>query len=114
MQALVGGGEAVARKEILPAGIGGHVQVLPVAQAGATYRLVIERKAQRLHQMQAGTGDHAGTADIARIGRNLGRIQHDIEHESPWLRMKNHHEGDTGTFVVVWRLRGQKMLASIA
>ena len=93
MQALVDGGEAVARKEILPAGIGRHVQVLPVAQTGATYRLVIERKAQWLHQMQMGTGDHAGTADIARIGRNLGCIQHDIEHESPWLRTKNHHEG---------------------
>ena len=94
MQALVGGGETVARKEILPAGIGRHVQILPVAQAGATYRLVIERKAQRLYQMQAGAGDHTGTADIARIGRNLGRIQHNVEHESPWLRTKNHHEGD--------------------
>ena len=113
MQAFIGGGEAVARKEILPAGIGRHVQVLPVAQAGATHRLVVERKAQRLHQVQAGTGDHAGTADIARIGRNLGRIQHDIEHESPWLRMKNHHEGDRhlrGGLAVTW----QKMLASIA
>ena len=36
----------------------------------------------------------AGAADIARIGRNLGRIQHNVEHESPWLRTKNHHEGD--------------------
>ena len=93
MQALVGGGEAVERKEILPAGIGRHVQVLPVAQTGATHRLVVERKPQRLHQMQAGAGNHAGAADIARIGRNLGRIQHNVEHESPWLRMKNHHEG---------------------
>ena len=93
MQATIGGRETVARKEVLPAGISRHVQVLPVAQAGATYRLVIERKAQWLHQMQMGAGDHAGTAYIARIGRNLGRIQHDIEHESPWLRTKNHHEG---------------------
>ena len=93
MQAFVGGGEAVARKEILPAGIGRHVQILPVAQAGATHRLVVERKPQRLHQMQAGAGNHAGAADIARIGRNLGRIQHNVEHESPWLRTKNHHEG---------------------
>ena len=51
MQAFVGRGETIARKEILPAGIGGHVQVLPVAQAGATYCLVVERKAQWLHQM---------------------------------------------------------------
>ena len=92
MQATIGGGEIVARKEILPAGIGRHVQVLPVAQTGATYRLVVERKPQRLHQMQAGAGNHAGAADIARIGRNLGRIQHNVEHESPWLRTKNHHE----------------------
>ena len=100
MQAVVGGGKVIARKEILPAGIGRHVQVLPVAQAGATHRFVVERKAQWLHQMQAGAGDHAGTADITRIGRNLGRIQHDIEHESPWHRTKNHHEGAV-TFVVV-------------
>ena len=93
MQATIGRGEVVARKKILPAGIGRHVQVLPVAQSGATHRLVVERKPQRLHQMQAGTGNHAGAADIARIGRNLGRVQHDVEHESPWLRTKNHHEG---------------------
>lgn len=102
MQAFVGRGETIARKEILPAGIGGHVQVLPVAQAGATYRLVVERKAQWLHQMQTGAGDHAGTADIARIGRNLGRTQHDVEHESPWLRTKNHHEGDSELPPISW------------
>ena len=52
MQTLIGGGEVVAGKEVLPAGIRRYVQVLPVAQAGTTHRLVVERKAQRLHQMR--------------------------------------------------------------
>ncbi len=97
-------GRTVARKEILPAGIGRHIQVLPVAGRGDVPSCR-ERKAQRLHQMQAGAGDHAGTGRFARIGRNLGAYSTILNMN---LLGSERKTTTKGTFVVVWQLHRRK------
>ena len=58
---------------------GHHGQVV-VVQACATQVSVIEVEAQRLHQMQFGTGNRGQTDGVTGITRNLGGIEKNLEH----------------------------------
>ena len=53
--------------------------MLPVVEAGAFHLLLVERKAQRLDQVQGRAGREAGAAGIAGIPVNLGMDEDDVD-----------------------------------
>src|SRR5581483_553371 len=55
-----------------------HVDIGPVVEAGALQMFVVDRKAERLHEMQRGARGRAEPRDTAGVLRNLGMIQHDV------------------------------------
>lgn len=65
---------------ILEGLVDGHHGQVVVVQACATQVSVIEVEAQRLHQMQFGTGNRGQSDGITGITRNLGGIEKNLEH----------------------------------
>src|SRR5687767_13511402 len=57
--------------ESVPAGPDAQVDVLPVVEAGTADLPLIERKAERLDEMQRRTGGEARTARISGVPMNL-------------------------------------------
>ena len=90
-----------------PVGVAQHGRVLVVVQARAAHVLVFHREAQRLNQMQGATGVGRQADDVARVGRNFGVDEDDVEHASIVL----HARGASGHCVysraVVIRLMGE-------
>lgn len=66
---------------VLPIFMHLHLGVFMVIQTGAAHFGVIEREAQRLDQMQCGTGIGGQTNDVAGIGWDFGLKQDNVEHD---------------------------------
>ena len=77
------------REEIIEGCVITDIEQVPVIQAGALQVLVIHPEAQRLDQVQHRAGDRAGARDIARVLRDLGLDQNDMEHALPPCVSKN-------------------------
>ena len=54
-------------------------QVVPVVQSGAANLLRIQTKSGRPHNPQLDPQRHAASTDVARIRRNLGLVEHDMQ-----------------------------------
>ena len=93
VQAGVARGQAAPLHEVRPAVVDGDVEALPVAQARASQRALVERKAEGAHEVQARARDHAGAPDVSRVGRDLRRHEHDVEHGAAFLSKKGAHSG---------------------
>lgn len=65
---------------ILEGLVDGHHGQVVVVQACATQVSVIEVEAQRLYQMQFGTGNRGQSDGVTGITRNLGGIEKNLEH----------------------------------
>ncbi len=61
-------------------GVNPHLGEVVIVEPGPLQALVIQPEPQRLHQVQSGPGVGAETNHIARIRRNLGFIQHHVNH----------------------------------
>ena len=70
-----------------------HTCPLMIIETGTAQALVIQLEPQRLDQMQAVTGVGTQPDDVAGIGRNLGLIEHDIEHEQTRGRRRKQGAG---------------------
>src|SRR4029077_706578 len=57
-----------------------HRRELLVVEARTTHGAGGELEAERLHEMKRCTGVGCEADDIARVGRNLGLVQHDVKH----------------------------------
>ena len=53
---------------------------LVVIQPGAFYASIVPGKSQGIDEVQSGTGIGAQANYVARVGRNLGTVQDDVEH----------------------------------
>src|SRR5690606_5059612 len=69
------GGEAAVQT-----GVGLYPGVFVIIQPGTAQPLVIQLETQWLDQMQLAAGIGAQTDDVARVGRDLGLEQGDMEH----------------------------------
>ena len=65
--------------ERVPVGPDPQVDVLPVIEAGAFDLLLVERKAERLDEMQRRAGRQAGAAGVAGVPVNLGMNEDDVD-----------------------------------
>ena len=69
---------------LAPRGIEGrmhpHAGVLVVVQPGAAQLPVVQREPERLDQVQPRAGVGAQPDHVAGVGRDLGRMQDDVEH----------------------------------
>ena len=63
-----------------PAGMAPQRGVLVVVEACAAHVLVVHRKAQRLDQVQRAAGVGRQADDVARVGRDFGFNEDDMEH----------------------------------
>ncbi len=63
-----------------PVGVAAHVGVLVVVQPGAPHQLVVHGKAQRLDQVQRAAGVRAQADHVARVRRDFGVDEDDVEH----------------------------------
>ena len=77
---------AEALQEIEPEKAGDKLERLLTAKARTLQGLARQREAQRTHQVQSCTGEHAGTPDVAGVLRDLRLHKHDIHIASPPLR----------------------------
>jgi hypothetical protein len=48
-----------------------QVDVIPIVQAGALERLVVQAEPKRFHHMQGRLGGGAETSDVPSVGRNF-------------------------------------------
>ena len=84
MSGLGGGHIKLARtirillQKILKILINFIIQMRPIVQSRTLNHLVRNFKAQRLNQMQFGTGGHTGSSDVACVGRHLRFQQNNI------------------------------------
>ncbi len=70
-----------------------------IVEPGSLQALVVQAESQRFHQVQRRAGVRAQADHIARIRRNLGLEQHDVEHgrraaAALWVgraRLRNDH-----------------------
>jgi hypothetical protein len=62
------------------------VSHLVIIQTGTTHALLVKGEAQWFDQVQQGTGIGYQTNDVARIGRDFGFIEGNMQHVSimPW------------------------------
>ncbi|EDT11909.1 hypothetical protein BgramDRAFT_1515 [Paraburkholderia graminis C4D1M] len=58
-----------------------HLGVLVIVEAGAAQLGVVERKAERLDQMQTCAGVRTQADDVAGVRRNFRFDENDIEHK---------------------------------
>jgi hypothetical protein len=56
--------------------------VLVIVEPGALQQLVLHRKAERLDEMQRATGVGRQPDHVARVGRDFGMDEDDVEHAS--------------------------------
>ncbi|MFD2423589.1 hypothetical protein ACFSUI_05060 [Ralstonia solanacearum] len=57
-----------------------HRRVFVIVQSGAAHARVLERKAEWFDQVQLRAGVGAQADHIARVGRNFGFDENDVEH----------------------------------
>jgi hypothetical protein len=60
-----------------------HVDQMPIIETGTLQMLVIDGKAQGLHQMQLNARVGTGAGDIARVAGNLRLYQNDMQKNTP-------------------------------
>lgn len=56
--------------------------MFPVVEAGALDLLLVERKPERLNQMQGGASRQAGAADIAGVPVDFGMDENDVDAQA--------------------------------
>jgi hypothetical protein len=80
-----GEGQPAARPKLLATGIEADmtpdIGPVTIIQPGPPEAPIIERKSERLDQVQARRRIAAQAHDIAGIGRDFGLVQHDFEHQ---------------------------------
>jgi hypothetical protein len=64
--------------ELVPSGPPFPSDEFPIIHTGPGEAFVIDLKAQRLDEMEGGTGGRAQTGDVARIGWDFGFDEDDI------------------------------------
>jgi len=64
----------------VPALVHTHIGVLVIVESRAAHARILERKTERLHEMQLCTRVRAQPDDVAGVGRNLGLDEDDVEH----------------------------------
>ena len=57
-----------------------NIYFLPVIEPSALKFAIVDRESKRLDQVKSGTGRETKPADVARVRRNLGLDQDDVEH----------------------------------
>ena len=62
-----------------PRGMNSQRNVRPVVEPSSLHALVVQFKAQRLHQVQHSAKAQAGAADSASIGGDHGVHKHDMQ-----------------------------------
>ena len=80
VQPCLGAGEAALLDELVPVCVHGHVEALPVPEARAPEGALVQREAERPHEVQARARDYARASYVPRVGRYLRRHEHDVEH----------------------------------
>ena len=56
---------------------------MPVIQARTLHPLIVNRKAERLDQVQHAARRRAGAGDVARVLRDLRLNQNNMQHGTP-------------------------------
>src|SRR5690606_7454931 len=71
---------AKRRQALRPVRMHAHLCQVVVIEAGTPELLVLERVAERLHEMQPAAGVRRQADDVTRVGRDLGMDEDDLEH----------------------------------